>query len=53
VTWGSATSLNTNGDVPVRATGRLHRARISIPASSSWSHLSGIEMVEAKEMGSR
>lgn len=43
LTWGSASNQNDAGYCPVRADGRLIRARVSVPSSAQWTHATGIE----------
>jgi hypothetical protein len=44
VTWGSAVALDDNGNCPQRASGRYVRGRITLPAGSSFTHISGLEI---------
>lgn len=44
VTYNMATAINTLGWSPQRATGRYIRARITLPAGSSFSHIQGVEL---------
>lgn len=53
VTYGSTVAVNSNGICKLRSKGRYHRARVTIPASSTWQHAIGVEEIEAKAMGSR
>jgi hypothetical protein len=52
VTYGSDTSMDATGVCPMRSEGRYHRARLSIPATASWSHVSGVD-VAARPAGER
>ncbi len=49
VMWGVDAPLNALGECPVRAAGRYHRARVSLPAGDPWEHLQGIEIVAQPE----
>lgn len=47
-TAGSASSVNAQGFVPMRSSGRLHRFQYDTAADASWSHISGLDpIVEA------
>lgn len=50
--YGSEASQRANGDCPVRVSGRYLRARMRIPASTTWTSAQGIE-VEAHDDGGR
>jgi hypothetical protein len=53
VSWGSAVSMtSTTGSCPVRNTAVYQRARITIPAGTSWTHAQGIQ-VDARKAGAR
>ena len=53
VSWGSAVSMtSTTGSCPVRNTAMFHRARITIPAGTTWNHAQGIQ-VDARPAGAR
>lgn len=43
-TFGSESAQNATGLVPLRASGRTVRARLRIPAGTTWNHISGIEI---------
>ena len=42
VSYGSASDMDITGNCPTRSAGRYHRLRVSLSASTSWSHLTGI-----------
>jgi hypothetical protein len=44
-TYGSASSINTQGFVPLRSSGRLHKFRLDIPAGADWTHAQGLDPV--------
>ncbi|HEU5115648.1 MAG TPA: hypothetical protein VFT74_03145, partial [Isosphaeraceae bacterium] len=44
VSFGSASALDSTGQCPVRTSGRYARARITLPAASPFTHISGIEL---------
>lgn len=44
VTFGSAVAVDVDGQCPQRASARYHRARIELPAGSSFTHISGAEI---------
>lgn len=50
VIWETETAPNRRRFCPARARGRYHRARIRIPANTSWSYISGLE-VNPKGLG--
>lgn len=37
-------SMQSNGDIPLMASGRFHRASLSIPAGTSWTYATGLDM---------
>ena len=43
-TFGTAGSLNTNGDVPILSEGRYHKIRASIAAGGSWTKALGVDV---------
>lgn len=45
VSFAGATTQNTVGFCPARTDARYHRARITIPAGSTWSHALGVNAV--------
>lgn len=43
--WGSAFSMQPSGRVPIAgANGRYARARVSVPAGESWTHIEGVDL---------
>lgn len=52
LTYGSAVAVNSIGECPQRVTGRMVRARMTIPAASTWTHCSGFD-VDARPEGKR
>ena len=52
-TFGSAVAINANGFVPFRASGRYHRARVSVAAAGTWTHAIGLSDVVAEPQGGR
>jgi hypothetical protein len=42
--FGSAVAMDSRGNCPQRVTGRYTRARITLPAGSSFTHISGLEI---------
>ena len=53
VTYGSASSQRSTGICPVRSTGRFHRARVTVPAGSTWTYAEGVDVVKAAKAGQR
>ncbi len=53
VAWGTSCAVNGNGACPVRSNGRYQRARIMLPAGAAWSHIQGIDEIEASGGGRR
>lgn len=53
VAWGPATAATPAGLCPVRASGRYHRARIALPAGAAWTHIQGIDELQARPEGRR
>jgi hypothetical protein len=51
-TFGSAATMNLNGSCTLLSEGRYHRARVTVPAASTWTHAQGVEM-HAREAGGR
>jgi hypothetical protein len=49
VTWGPSVAMDALGGCPQRSNARFHRARISMPAAGSWSHVSALDVDAAKE----
>jgi hypothetical protein len=48
--YGSAVSINSLGTCPLTANGRYIKAKVTIPAASSWTHFQGIE-IDARPNG--
>jgi hypothetical protein len=44
VTVGTAVAMDSNGFCPLRAEGRYHRMRITLPAASTFTHISGVDI---------
>lgn len=44
VSFGSAVAMDSLGNCPLRAQGRYLRARLTLPAGSSFTHISGLEV---------
>lgn len=53
ISYSTASSMQTNGSVPVRARGRYHRQRVQIPAAAVWSYISGVDLEEVAPLGKR
>ena len=53
VSYGSAVDAQTNGYCPLRVNARYHRARLTIPAASSWTFARGVDDVRFTAMGQR
>jgi hypothetical protein len=51
VTWGTASSVNSAGDCPVRSNARYHRARVNI--TGGFNDAQGIDIVKATKAGMR
>ena len=49
-TFGSAASINTNGECTITSEGRYHRVRNSIAAGGTWTHAQGV-VVNASKTG--
>lgn len=47
VTFNGAVAVNSLGTCPQRALGRYARARITVPAMQTWTHISGVELYGA------
>lgn len=45
LTYAAATTQNTVGFCPARVDARFHKARITVPAGSSWTHALGVNAV--------
>ena len=53
VAFGSASSQRSTGICPVRSTGRFHRAKVTVPAGTTWTYAQGVDIVKASSMGMR
>lgn len=53
VTFDAPSAMNAFGLCPVRANGRYLRARIEVDAGAAWTHVQGIDEVEASPAGAR
>ena len=53
VVYGSASSQRSTGICPVRSTGRFHRAKVTVPAGSTWTYAQGVDIVRAASAGRR
>jgi hypothetical protein len=53
VSFGPAAVMTNYGVCPVRSSGRYHRARIEMPAGADWTHVQGIDEVQASPAGMR
>lgn len=53
VSWGSATTITTDGLAPLRANGRYVRFRVSVPAASTWTWAQGVDGIVARPAGAR
>lgn len=47
--YGSAIAVNTIGECPQRVTGRYARARMTLPATSTFTHLQGVDLTVRPE----
>lgn len=52
ITFGTASTINSVGQCPVRTSGRYATGRITLPSNSSFTHISGLEL-EASGAGTR
>ncbi len=50
--WSSEAAMQISGTCPVRASGRLHRFRVRVPAGAVWEHAQGVD-VTASPAGAR
>lgn len=50
--WSAASAVNAQGNCPTRASGRLIRARVSVPAGGNWQNIQGVE-IDAIQDGKR
>jgi len=53
VSFAGAVAINSLGTCRGRWRGRYHRARLTIPAASSWNHLYGVDEILAVPAGTR
>jgi hypothetical protein len=53
VNWSAARSMTGDGRVPLRAEGRYHRFRTTMPAGSSFQFMQGVDDVDARATGWR
>ena len=53
VSWTAPRGLDGNGVCPVRSNARYHRARIGLTAGTAWSHIRGVDEVQARPEGTR
>jgi hypothetical protein len=53
VTYGASEDANAYGFCNARVNARYHRARITIPAGSSWEYARGVDDLKFSEMGRR
>ena len=53
VNYTSESSQNSSGICPVRVSGRFLRARVTIPAASTWTNAQGVDLVKTVGAGSR
>lgn len=44
VSYGTAATIDTDGKCSVLDTGRYHRARLNVPAGSTWNHAQGFQI---------
>lgn len=51
--FSAAVVLNALGTFRGRWRGRYHRGRVTIPASSTWTHFYGLDEVKARKVGGR
>ena len=49
----ASVAANSDGRCPVRVKARYHRARITVPAASDWSFITGIDELKFTPMGQR
>lgn len=52
LTYQTATAMNANGECTQRNSARYHRARITLPSGSTFSHIQGVE-ISARPEGQR
>lgn len=53
VTYKDESGQRDTGICPVRATGRFHRARVTVPAGRTWTNAQGVDIVRAVKAGRR
>ena len=53
VTYGNPIAINSYGMCPARVNARYHRARITLPASSTWLFARGVDDIQFSSMGTR
>lgn len=53
VSYGMAVDVNSNGICRLRKKAFYHRARVGIPAASTWQHAIGVDDVKVAAMGER
>ena len=53
VVFGQPAPMQEGGQCLVLSAGRYQKARITVPASIGWEHISGIEITKAAPLGSR
>ena len=51
VTYGTAASLTGAGMAPVLGSGRYFRAKVTVPAASTWSNALGVDDLEFRTAG--
>lgn len=51
LSYSTAMGISRAGTCPVRARGRYHRCRISVPAAAVWSHISGVDVQDVQALG--
>jgi hypothetical protein len=42
--WGADVAPNSMGDCPQRSVGRYHRARVTVPAGTTWTQMAGVDL---------
>lgn len=53
VAYGSESSQRSTGICPVRSTGRFHRARVTVPAATTWNYAQGVDVIDVTGAGRR
>jgi hypothetical protein len=51
--FGTDVAVNAMGECPQRSDGRYHRARLTMPAGSSWTKFAGVDVTQAVPGGFR